>query len=76
MTIDSTPEGIPPSETPSDTAAPSVVPAQRRGVALPLLVGIALGAGAAAGGYFLNERTRGAIEQDGAAATEIGRAHV
>jgi hypothetical protein len=64
MTIDSTPEGTLPSETPSNVPPP----VRRRGVALPLLMGMVLGAGAAAGGYVLNDRIGRATEQNGAAA--------
>lgn len=68
MTIDSTPEGTPPSQTTSSAMPPPQPHAQRRGVALPLLVGMVLGAGAAAGGYVLNDRIGRATEQDGAVA--------
>jgi len=59
MTIDSTPEGTLPSETPAPASVPP--PAPRRSIAGPLLLGIVLGAGAAAGGYFASEGERDAL---------------
>lgn len=55
MTNESTPEVPPP-----DAAAPATVsPAPRRGsIFVPLLLGVVLGAAAAAGGYWFNERAR------------------
>ena len=67
MTIDSSPEGTLPPETPPPTPQPAAAlppppapppPPRQRGVVLPLLLGVVLGAGAAAGGYVFNEQTR------------------
>ncbi len=64
MTNESTLEGTLPSETPVPSTPPparATPPAPRRSVAVPLLLGLFLGAGAAAGGYFVGERARDAF---------------